>query len=367
MAKKKKKRERLTYAEAYAKRAADPAQQKHRQDVVKAAAKRLDKRWGPQLVLKDVLHPSWLKEIEKPEFEKPKPFDVFIPFMHFNGSLIPNSLMRYKGISDTAKLLWGRLAQYSEENGICCPAIGTLAGELGKTRDTIIKYLQELEDHGFIVIMKDPLDPDWSQHMYQFLFHPAFVREIINDPNTKKQIPKDLQEKMQKARKSKKGLGGIDSVDRGSDTTFVGFIDVTSKIQRWGGIDSIDRGGIDIINTKRTNIEEIKVIRESASLPASQVKRLDSSATSPHEHDPAVENHVAPQEIEPAGTEEPPHNEGGDNGVGLNHPKSSTDSEKKVLSLPSPTDHVTHARGERSLHYDPVLAKLYAQLDGRRR
>ena len=42
--------------------------------------------------------------------------EVFNPYGMFVGSFVPNTLLRYKGLSSTAKLLWARLAQYAGKN-----------------------------------------------------------------------------------------------------------------------------------------------------------------------------------------------------------------------------------------------------------
>ena len=48
---------------------------------------------------------------------KIKDIDIVIQDSLSTGSFIPNALLWYKGVSSTAKLLWGMLEQYGRENG----------------------------------------------------------------------------------------------------------------------------------------------------------------------------------------------------------------------------------------------------------
>lgn len=376
MSKKKEPRKRRTYAEAYAGRTAIPAQKQHVHDVAEAAKKAVLPMIGPEYPYKDSLHPTKLAEMQSPGWKKIRDFQVFNPFMWFNGSVIPNTLMMYKGITDTEKLLWGRLAQYSGEDGVCCPSIGSLTRDLGKNRSTIITGLQHLENQGFIAILKDPLDPDWSQNFYQFLFHPALVCEIKVPSLKRGKITKEHQEKMQAVKKTKSE--GVESFDRGN--TVVGHIDVerteevvvrgVESFDR-GGIETCDRGGVETCDTKRTNIEEIQLVRDSACFHASHEKCTAPATPSPYTELACAQaldaQQFSTQEIERPKSDEAAYNEAAD-GVSLDSCSESLPvSRAKVLTLPSTNGHISPARGEKSLHYDPVLADLYAQLDGRRR
>lgn len=78
----------------------------------------------------------------------------FNPYRLFIGSFIPNCLMSFAGISQGAKLVWARLAQYAGEKGEAFPAIETLAREVGSEKRQCIRYLKELEKNNFIKIIK---------------------------------------------------------------------------------------------------------------------------------------------------------------------------------------------------------------------
>ena len=111
--------------------------------------------------------------------------EVFNPYGMFVGSFVPNALLRYKGLSSTAKLLWARLAQYAGKNGECFPSQKTLAEELGITERQIITMLKQLVAKGFIKQEK-PKGLDKLVHKtsrYYFLWHKYFDISQTSDGN----------------------------------------------------------------------------------------------------------------------------------------------------------------------------------------
>lgn len=101
---------------------------------------------------------------------------VFNPHQTFIGLFIPNCLVRHKGISATAKLCWGRLAQYAGGNSEAYPSQKTLAGEIGITRSQIIRVLAMLEEQGFIKRLTPKGNDKWLHKTtrYTFLWHEIF-------------------------------------------------------------------------------------------------------------------------------------------------------------------------------------------------
>ena len=380
MSKTKKEEKRKTFAETYAERVADPEQKMYIHDLAEAARKDLHGRLGPNHVLEDIIHPEKLKERNSAGWKPIPPFGIFKPYMFFIGSVIPNSLMKYRGLSDIAKILWARLAQYSGEDGICCPTIETLSIEVGRNPSTVIAALKKLESQGFIAILRNTADPDWSQNFYLFLMHPALLREIEPPQSKKGQITKEHQAKMQKSRKEKRDP--VETFDRGTEV--VGYIDVEnnnevaqgtpSKLSTGGyrkfrkaGIESFDRGVSKLSMQRELIVGELEVrepgVREPASFHASHEKHSAPAQPSPSEVDPSVENHVAPQaEIEPPKSAKPAYNEAGVACLDF-YSESLPASEKKVLSLPSTNGQVIPAAAERQGRYDPKIADLYAQAE----
>ncbi len=105
-----------------------------------------------------------------------KPGEIFNPWKLFTGIFIPNSLVRFPGLSPGAKMLYGRLAQYAGKDGTCFPAQDTLAYELGIGRRQVIRLLKELEDLKFIQVEKPSglQKLKHSTNRYAFLWHDIF-------------------------------------------------------------------------------------------------------------------------------------------------------------------------------------------------
>ena len=95
----------------------------------------------------------------------------FNPYRQFKVVCIPEPVFLYRGLSQGAKLTYGRLVRYAGEDGKAFPAVGTLAAELDVSINQARRYLQELTAKRFIRV--DPCDGK-SNH-YKFLWHEAFI------------------------------------------------------------------------------------------------------------------------------------------------------------------------------------------------
>ncbi len=96
--------------------------------------------------------------------------EPFNPHGLFTGIFIPEAMVRYAGLSATAKLAYGRLVRYAGRNGQCYPAVATLAAEIGIGKRRAQECLSELEAGGFI--RRDYRDGKATE--YAFLWHPIF-------------------------------------------------------------------------------------------------------------------------------------------------------------------------------------------------
>lgn len=98
------------------------------------------------------------------------------PYKMFQGAFIPNALMECRELSQSAKLLWARLAQYAGQDGRCFPAIETLGEDIGLSRSMAKKVVKELVDFRLIMVRhangKDRLMHKTSE--YFFLDHEIF-------------------------------------------------------------------------------------------------------------------------------------------------------------------------------------------------
>jgi hypothetical protein len=114
-----------------------------------------------------------------------KPFN---PFGLFNGILIPEVLVRAKGISPGAKLAYGRLARYAGQDGDCYPAAPTLAEEIGMSVRQTQYYLGELERNKFIRRITRLSKSGQRSNAFEFLWHPLFEEGV------KKGAPEGVQD-----------------------------------------------------------------------------------------------------------------------------------------------------------------------------
>lgn len=125
-----------------------------------------------------------------------KDIQLFNPYGKFYGSIIPNCLMRYKGISSTSKLIWGRLAQFAGKNGNCYPSLKTLAIETGITVRGVIKCIHELINTGFLVVER-PSKDERAEHKtsrYYFVLHEIFKEEFFREKNASEQSSVDSEQ-----------------------------------------------------------------------------------------------------------------------------------------------------------------------------
>lgn len=103
----------------------------------------------------------------------------FNPRYLFNGVFVPDGLVRYRGLSPTAKFLWARLARYAGEDGRVYPAVPTLAAELGLSDRQVQRGLAALERGGFIRRhLRKTARGDYTSTSYEFLLHPVLLQTL---------------------------------------------------------------------------------------------------------------------------------------------------------------------------------------------
>ncbi|SHO52880.1 helix-turn-helix domain-containing protein [Desulfopila aestuarii] len=98
------------------------------------------------------------------------------PYKQFQGAFLPNAIMECLELSQSAKLMWARLAQYAGKDGRCFPSIEQLGDDIGLSRSAARKVLAELQEKGFILV-KHAIGKDRLMHKtseYFFLEHPVF-------------------------------------------------------------------------------------------------------------------------------------------------------------------------------------------------
>lgn len=111
----------------------------------------------------------------------------FNPYQTFTGIFIPECLVKYRGITASSKICYGRLARYAGKDGEAYPSQETLAAEIGLDKRQCVRVLNMLEKEGFIRRIV-PTGPDRWLHKtthYVFLWHPVF-----DGPRTEEQPKK---------------------------------------------------------------------------------------------------------------------------------------------------------------------------------
>src|SRR5438270_13768502 len=65
---------------------------------------------------------------------------------------IPNAILRRPHLSAGAKLTYMGLLSYAWQDGSCFPGQDRLAHDLGLGRRSIVRYLQELQESGLLIV-----------------------------------------------------------------------------------------------------------------------------------------------------------------------------------------------------------------------
>ncbi len=103
-----------------------------------------------------------------------RPGDEFNPFGLFYGVFIPEAMVRFSGITDSAKITYGRLYRYAGQKGACFPAVSTLAAEIGSSERQTQRYISELETAGFIRRKARFVEGLQKTNLYVFVWHKIF-------------------------------------------------------------------------------------------------------------------------------------------------------------------------------------------------
>ena len=100
--------------------------------------------------------------------------DRFNPSEKFDGIFIVNPILKYKGLSPGAKLVWGRLYRFSGKKGLIYPRVSLVADDIGLSIKQARRYLHELVEAKFMEI-----DPDAGHsNNYHFIWHSAYEGDV---------------------------------------------------------------------------------------------------------------------------------------------------------------------------------------------
>lgn len=103
--------------------------------------------------------------------------ECYSPYMIFQGCITPNCIMKRRDLTATAKLCFGRLAQFAGHKGFCFPSQKTLADELGTSESVVKAALASLIESKLILVEK-PAGTKKVMHfnnMYKFIWNDDFL------------------------------------------------------------------------------------------------------------------------------------------------------------------------------------------------
>lgn len=89
---------------------------------------------------------------------------------HGGFTQVPNFLLKSEAISAGAKLTFAMLLHYAWQNDFCFPGQETLAKDMGAGKRSIVRFLKELEDEGFIAVKRRG---QGKSNLYQLILKPV--------------------------------------------------------------------------------------------------------------------------------------------------------------------------------------------------
>lgn len=108
--------------------------------------------------------------IEKKGCPPPKYLNLFEKCI---GVFVPIWILRIKDLSNGAKLTYGALLRHAGRKGYCWVSQGLLAEELGRSRDTINRWISELKRYGLIEVKSRGRG---RSRMYRFLYKEGLIK-----------------------------------------------------------------------------------------------------------------------------------------------------------------------------------------------
>ncbi|MEO7651047.1 MAG: helix-turn-helix domain-containing protein [Bryobacteraceae bacterium] len=109
---------------------------------------------------------------------------VYCPYKLFRNVMVPDTLLRFKGLSPSSKLCFGQLARYAGENGACFPSVATIATSMGLSGRQVERCLTQLESQRFIQRIARRNTSNW----FQFLWHPVLQGSLREAAVTKTSV-----------------------------------------------------------------------------------------------------------------------------------------------------------------------------------
>lgn len=114
--------------------------------------------------------------------------DKYNPYMTFQGCIVPNCIMERTDLTTSAKLCFGRLAQYAGKNGLCFPSLKQLSEGLGVSEATAERAIKDLISANLIE-KKSPAGVQKLMHIhntYTFVWSDSFLEspsDEVSEPS----------------------------------------------------------------------------------------------------------------------------------------------------------------------------------------
>ena len=99
----------------------------------------------------------------------------------FGFGIIPKHIMKNKDISLQAKGIYAYLCSYAGNKDTAFPSVKLITYELGISKDTFYKYLNELKESGYIEIMKERDGGKFARNIYKLLPCPKSSDTVLSD------------------------------------------------------------------------------------------------------------------------------------------------------------------------------------------
>jgi len=134
--------------------------------------------------------------------------EQFNPFGLFRGLFVPNCIAQ-SDLSDSAKLLMGRLFQYAGKDGNAFPTRNSLAKELNWKLSKLDRMIRYLKDYKLIKTFQED---EHSPSTYIFLYHPIYESTTKNNSrgttknNSRGTTKNDNHKEFNKEKENKKDI-----------------------------------------------------------------------------------------------------------------------------------------------------------------
>ena len=95
--------------------------------------------------------------------------------------IIPKNLMRDDTVSMQAKCVFSYLACFANKERDCYPSRSLMCKELGCGKDTLTKYINELKEHGYLIVTQNKEKGKFANNIYHLVPCPKNTGTVEQD------------------------------------------------------------------------------------------------------------------------------------------------------------------------------------------